>query len=56
MKKRPEVVYKKRPKIPRELTVFFRPDTKVELVEPGYALGFKPPLTAKAHDVRPRKI
>lgn len=49
MKKPPIVVIKKRPKIPKELRIYFTPETTVELVKPGYAIGVKPGPTVKPH-------
>lgn len=45
MKKKPIVVYKKRPKI----EVVFDPEVKIEVLPTGYARGWQTPLTAKPH-------
>jgi len=49
MKKPPVVIIKKRPKIPKELVVYFTPETKFEIVKPGRAHGLPSPITAKPH-------
>jgi len=43
------VVIKRRPKIPKDLLIYFTPETKVELVKSGYARGYVPEPTAKPH-------
>lgn len=45
----PIVVIKKKPKIPKELLVYFTPETKVELIKTGYARGISPEPTVKPH-------
>lgn len=49
MKKPPIVIIKRKPKIPKELLVYFTPETKVEVVKAGYAIGIKPEPTVKPH-------
>lgn len=41
------VVIKKKPKIPKELLVYFTPETKVELIKDGYAKGYSPTTIVK---------